>query len=245
MVKVGDKAFLKPQTKQTIEDVYERELVKKRHNCTDIICLLIFIIFGLAQVGLSLLVFLKGGDPRNLFLPHDSSGNLCAGSKPNLFFFNLASCVSITALSGICPSPTICVQSCPKDNLFYMIDSQRQILFNNYCLKSKLNDYFSGSVPSSIDATTYSDLASKQICPTYTISSDTFYSRCLPTLLTSVLNGVASSLTATDSSSSQNITITDFKNQPITDQTLVKAAQYVVSLLNLNTIGKIFKFKII
>lgn len=243
MVKVGDKAFMRPQTQQTIEDVYEKELVKKRHNCTDILCLLIFIIFGLIQIGLSLLVFLKGGDPRNLFLPHDSSGNLCTGSTPNLFFFNLASCVSISALSGTCPSPTICVQTCPKDNLFFMIDSHRQILLNNYCLKSKLNNYFSGSVPSNIDVTTYSDLASKQICPTYAVSSDALYSRCLPTILTSVLNAAASSLSATDSSSSQNVTITDFQNQPITDQTLVKAAQYVVSLLNLNTIGKVFFFK--
>jgi hypothetical protein len=233
--KVGDKAF--QRALPTLEDVYERELVKKRHNCTDVLCLLIFLIFGLIQIGLSILMFFRSGDPRNLFLPRDSSGGLCTGSTPNLFYFNLASCVSITALSGTCPSPTLCVQNCPSQNLFYLIDSHRSILLNNFCQKSKLNDYFNGNVPSSIDSNTYSLLAAKQICPTYTVASGNFYSRCLPSILTSVLNGVASSLTATDASSNQNFTITDLQNSPITDQTIVKASQYVLNLLNLNTIG--------
>ena len=44
----------------TLQDIYERELVSKRHNCTDVICLLIFIVFGLAQAALSVFIFIKG-----------------------------------------------------------------------------------------------------------------------------------------------------------------------------------------
>ena len=129
MVKVGDKLLTKSAPK--LKDIYEQELVKKRHNCTDVICLLLFIIFGLVQIALSLVVFLRGGDPRDLLLPHDSSSNTCKGSTPNLFYFNLASCVSVGALAGTCPSPTICVNECPNQNLYYLIESHSILIRTN------------------------------------------------------------------------------------------------------------------
>lgn len=222
----------------TLKDIYEKELVAKRHNCTDIICLIIFIIFGLVQAIMSLVIFIKGGDPSSILLPHDSSGNKCTGSTPNLFYFNLASCISISALSGTCPSPTICVQTCPNTNLFYLIDSHRTILFNNYCQKSQLNSYFNGNVPSSVDSTTYFALANKQICPTYALESTAFYSRCLPSIISSVVNGVTNALVANDTSTNQTFSITDLTGNPISDQTISTAAKYVINLLNLKTIGK-------
>ena len=44
----------------TLKDVYERELVTKRHNCTDVICLIIFIVCCVAQLALSILIYVKG-----------------------------------------------------------------------------------------------------------------------------------------------------------------------------------------
>jgi hypothetical protein len=53
--KITDLTTESPVNKQppTLQDIYERELVSKRHNCTDVICLLIFIVFGIVQAVLS------------------------------------------------------------------------------------------------------------------------------------------------------------------------------------------------
>ena len=40
---------------------YNEEIVKKRHNCSDIICLILFIIFCLAQLVLSILIYIQPG----------------------------------------------------------------------------------------------------------------------------------------------------------------------------------------
>jgi solute carrier family 44 (choline transporter-like protein), member 2/4/5 len=221
----------------TLQDAYERDIAKKRHNCTDVLCLIIFILFGIVQLLLTLVVFIKGGDPRTFLLPHDSSGNVCTGSTPNLFYFNMAACLNVNALISSCPTPTICVNTCPSNNLFYMIDSQRSTLFSNYCDSTKLLNYFNSQLPISIDSTTYSTLVTKQICPAYVLASSSFYSRCIPTVITSVLNGITTALTVSDSSSNSTMNITDSQNNTITDQTISSAAQYIIKLLNLNTIA--------
>jgi hypothetical protein len=51
----------------SLQDIYDRELVSKRHNCTDIICLILFIVFIFVQVIMSLVVFIKGGSPASKF----------------------------------------------------------------------------------------------------------------------------------------------------------------------------------
>jgi solute carrier family 44 (choline transporter-like protein), member 2/4/5 len=223
----------KPQP--TLQDVYEKELVSKRHNCTDIICLLIFFIFGLIQIVMSLVVFIKGGDPQNVIRPHDSSGNICSGSTPNLFYFNLPSCLSVSALVSSCPSPTICVSSCPAQNLFYMIDSQRSVLYPTYCDQNALNSYYSNQAPTSVSSSTYFTLASKQICPLYALASAGYYSRCLPTIITSVVNGVTNALYANDSTSNTTYAITDISGISITDQTISSAAKYILNLLDIQS----------
>ena len=52
----------------SLQDIYDRELVSKRHNCTDIICLILFIVFIVVQVVMSLVVFIKGGSPASISL---------------------------------------------------------------------------------------------------------------------------------------------------------------------------------
>jgi len=222
-------------TPPTIKDIYEKELVSKRHNCTDIICLLIFFIFVLVQVVMSIVVFVKGGDPQNVIRPHDSAGNICSGAKSNLFFFNLPSCLSVSALVSSCPSPTICVSSCPSQNLFYLVDSQRSVLYPAYCDQTALNSYYSNAAPSSVSSSTYFTLASKQICPLYALVSSAFYSRCLPTVITSVVNGVTNALYANDTSSNTTFAITDISGNSITDQTISSAAKYILNLLNIQS----------
>jgi hypothetical protein len=220
-----------------IQDHYINEIQKKRHNCTDVICLILFLIFVLAQIALSLIIYTQGGDPRNLVYPHDSNGNLCTDSTPNLFYFNLAECVGVTTLVTGCSSPTKCVATCPDSNQYYLIDSQRAAMFSKYCIQSSLNSYYNGSPPTSTpSATEYLKLATNQICPVYTMQSSAFYGRCLPSLLVSAVNSSASVLAA-DTSSNQTFNISDL-SQPLNYNLISRGAAYVTNLLNIKGIAQ-------
>lgn len=135
--------------KPTMEEIYKKELVSKRHNCTDIICLVLFIVLCLIQISVAIIIFIKGGDPANVLLPHDSSGNACKGDTPYLFYFNLYDCASISAALTTCSSPTVCINTCPTENLFYGITEDRSSLLK-YCNQPKLSARYSGNIPSTV-----------------------------------------------------------------------------------------------
>ena len=146
------KAAKEEMTPQEVDmyERYEKEIVKKRHNCTDIICLILFIIFCLAQLVLSILIYIQPGDPRNLLYPHDSDGNLCSGSTSNLFYFNIVECISASALVTGCTSATTCVSSCPTSIYYYQIQSHRNYMVANLCSYPKVSAYYSGNVPANV-----------------------------------------------------------------------------------------------
>ena len=237
--KANEKEADKPHSSS--QDKTEHELVPKRHSCTDIICLVLFLIFGLVQVILSLIIFINGGDPRNILLPYDSSGNLCQGSRPNLFYLNLAACLNVNALLTGCTTPTTCVASCPASNLFYLIDSQRSALYKSYCIKDNSN---AATVPSS---SIYSTLVLNQSCPGYALSSQAFYYRCVPSFVFNIVNGIAGNgtfLTANDTLSNTIYNITDLSTgNAMTDKIIYQAAQYITTLLNYKAIGNLKIFK--
>ena len=230
-----------PITEQEISDNiqahYKNDIKKKRYNCTDILCLLLFLIFLGIQVALSAIIYINGGDPRNLIYPHDSNGNLCTGSSPNLFYFNLVECIGVSALVTGCSSPTKCIASCPTDNYYYEIDSHRDILYSNYCIQSSLLAYYNNQVPTSTpNAATYFNLAKAQICPLYTITSQSFYGRCLPNILVSAINA-AQAFVVNDNSTNTNYTVSDL-NQQLNYNLLAEGAKYISSWLNIKGIGK-------
>jgi hypothetical protein len=235
-------AKIAPTSEKAIEanihDHFVNDIQKKRHNCTDIICLILFIIFVLIQVILSLIIYIQGGDPRNLVLPHDSNGNLCTDPTPNLFYFNLAECVGVNALVAGCSSPTKCVASCPNDNLYYLIDSHRSVLYSKYCIQSSLSSYYSGNPPASTPSVSdYLTLATKQICPVYTMTSEAFYGRCLPSLLVSAVN-TAASVVATDASTNATFNVSDL-TQPLNYNLISQATSYITKLLNIKGTGNV------
>lgn len=78
-------------------------------------------------------------------------------------------------------------------------------------------------------------MAGDDICPPYVLNSKPFYSRCLPAIISDVVDGATNGLTATDNSGS-NIQITDESGTSITDTSIKQGAQYVVSLMNLKTV---------
>lgn len=228
--------------KQT-DQVYEApvqpvDILAKRRNCTDIICLLLFIIFILVQVGVSIFAYVNG-DPRQLVLPHDSNGRLCTSPKANLFFFNLLQCININALLTGCPTPQICVADCPSSNLYYLIPDHRTLLLQNYCKSDDLIAIY-GSLPSSsqVSISNYSNLIAKNICPSYVLSSKPLFQRCLPSIISDAVNTVVN-ITAYDSVTNTNTTIYDNQTgQPVTNQLISKAIDYLSKLLNIKTVAQ-------
>lgn len=240
MPKVNPTEMDKAQFEQNItpldkDDYYKKEIVEKRHNCTDVICLFIFLIFIIVQVILSILIYIHGGDPSNILKPHDSEGNICTGDTPNLFYFNLAKCVNVDALVTGCSSPTICVKKCPSDNYYFEIDSHRTYL-QDYCIQKKLSQYFQpAQVPATIDKSTYSKLVDANICPFYTVSSSPTFSICLPSFISTIANSTQS-LLATDKQTNNTLEIKDLSGG-ITPELLTKAVKYISGLMNLKGIG--------
>lgn len=221
-----------------MKDYYKNEIKKKRKNCTDILCLILFIIFIVVQVALSCLIYFSGGNPKNILLPRDSGGNLCTEPTKNLFYFNIVECIGINTLLTGCSTPTVCVQECPSNYYFYKIQSHRDILFKNYCRKDLLQKHFSGSVPVSVNEATYVDLAKKKICPAYTIPYKPFYSRCIPAIAAAVLDST-SSVIVNDSSTNQSFQINDL-NQNLNYNLIKKGTEKLYELMNIKNFRKFF-----
>jgi len=53
---------VKNEPKATMEEIYEKELVARRHNCTDIICLILFLVCLAIQFIFAVIIFVKGAD---------------------------------------------------------------------------------------------------------------------------------------------------------------------------------------
>lgn len=206
---------------------YETEIVKKRHNCTDIICLILFAAFCLTQLCLSILIYIQPGDPRNLLYPHDSNGKLCSGDTKNLFYFNIIECISASSLITGCTSATRCVSSCPTSIKYYTIQSDRNFMLANLCNQESLNSYYNNIVPSTISLGDYSTLMSRRICPAYSVPSEPTYYRCIPSI-TSTGNVIAS-----DAS-----TVTDKDGSTISYAQLQKGIDYISQLLNIKGIAQ-------
>jgi hypothetical protein len=219
------------------KDFYEEEIKKKRHSCTDVICLLLFIIFILAQIALSVLIYVFGSDPKNLLYPHDSNGKLCSDSTPFLLYFNLAECLNINSILGTCTTSTVCVPQCPSQNLFYLISSHRNTLLKNYCNNAYLSIYFNGNVPSSVSLATYTDLINRNICPIYVLQSQQIFKRCFPSFLQEAESAISQVLNATDQVANVTMAITD-QNQQITTSLITNAAKSLINLVNIKAIGK-------
>ncbi|XP_060225042.1 choline transporter-like protein 4 [Meriones unguiculatus] len=96
----------------------------KNRGCTDIVCCVLFLLFivGYIVVGLVAWVY---GDPRQVLYPRNSTGAYCGmgvnKDKPYVLYFNILRCVVATniislAQNGLqCPTPQVCVSSCPQD----------------------------------------------------------------------------------------------------------------------------------
>lgn len=207
----------------------------RSHSCTDILCLLLFVLFALGQAVLSILIYSSGANPSEFLLPHDSSGRTCRSPTSSLFYLDIAACINVDVLLTSCRSTSVCVTACPSENLFYLIASHRQIMYQYYCESSSLNAYFANNPPTSVNQSMYYTLASLGICPLYAIASTPLFGRCLPTFLSTTFNQ-SEYILAVDSTTNQSMTISDL-SQPLTFGLISQATQYFINLMNVKTFG--------
>ncbi|XP_017039014.1 choline transporter-like 2 [Drosophila ficusphila] len=105
---------------------YDRNFTGPRQrdrSCTDIPCLLLFVLF-LVGWGFIAQYAIKNGDLNKLLVPTDSFNRKCgldSGvlNKQNLFFFDMNQCIDpIVPLTG-CPTPQVCVETCPRETFVW------------------------------------------------------------------------------------------------------------------------------
>lgn len=216
----------------------------KRRSCTDILCVLIFLVFIAGWVGVGVIGF-QGGNPEQLVYPSNSNGEICGRGtfegEPNLFFQDLTKCLSLTAVFG-CPTPQVCVKSCPQEttslyayaqwlngglpgpNPFdkFNVTAQKQ-----YCVPSVTEEEWKEAVADTTGQGLIK-LVKERKCPAYTLGSIPIAGRCVPDfgLIKDKKNGTL----MTDQN--ENEIKTD-ENNGVNAETVFEAIEYLVDLLNL------------
>ncbi|XP_033634206.1 choline transporter-like protein 4 [Asterias rubens] len=153
-----------------------------KRSCTDVICCVIFLAF-LAGIGVVAYFAFSYGNPDTLLYPSDYQGQLCGVSdtvqtKPYAFYFDLLSCLSSTVLISLsCPTPQVCVKSCPNTTFsllevvdLYTVDWDKLICRYDIDPKAYVGN----------DISKILELATKELCAVYYVPSQPFAGRCLP-----------------------------------------------------------------
>jgi len=159
------------------EESRHRGPIRSR-SCTDIFCLLIFVAF-LAGWGIIGYFGFLLGDPQRLLHPTDSEGRVCGLAenlvhKPYLFFFDLTQCANPTVLTHGCPTPQVCVSTCPGESF---VAVERAVLD-----EAGTKDKLICKENVTVDRRTVQDLVSRGDCASWYIQSTPVAGRCFPTL---------------------------------------------------------------
>ncbi|CAF3165816.1 unnamed protein product [Rotaria sp. Silwood2] len=157
----------------------------KQRHCTDIFCLILFIIFIFIYGFISLLT-ISQGNPISLIQPSDSLGNICGQdefkSKPYQIYFDISKCLTDGGLGFLCPTTKLCVSSCPKHYSHYQslqTIENAGYLPKNYTRRQLICMYGFNPIT---DSRTIIELVNNGLCAPYTIESEPFLGRCLPAM---------------------------------------------------------------
>ena len=153
--------------------------IEKKRSCTDVICLLLFIVF-LGAWGAVAFFGIQGGDIDKVIYPTNSEGEVCGRGtqkdRPFLLIFDLTQCLNAAVLVIGCPTETVCVSQCPQEN--YSPAGALFAGFSEETIKEKMRPYCK---PFN-DTLTVDELLKKEICPKWYVKSTAFVGRCLPDL---------------------------------------------------------------
>lgn len=177
----------------------------KGRSCTDILCLLLFLVF-LVGWGVVAGFAATSGDPSRLLYPTDSFGRVC-GKDPGLedkkflFFFDLTKCASPKVIATGCPTPQVCVEKCPSKNWFYTSATADK---KDLICKDTVN-------VTQMDA---DKLVNEGHCARYYVESDDLAGRCIPKVPDGVID-------------MEGVPILDDENEPVTGELLAKASKFL------------------
>uniref|UniRef100_A0A8D8Y9I3 Choline transporter-like protein n=1 Tax=Cacopsylla melanoneura TaxID=428564 RepID=A0A8D8Y9I3_9HEMI len=159
---------------------------QKHRSCTDVCCLLLFIVFLCAWAAVAYFAY-RNGDPEMLILPRDSKGKICGKDmsykdKPSLFFFDLTKCLDTTAVLDGCKTPHVCVASCPDTSwtAVHVLSSKQNINWSE--VQKKLictDDEIARTVNSKKKL---EEVINNNQCAKYYTPMKPFYKRCIPSL---------------------------------------------------------------
>ncbi|CAB4055499.1 SLC44A2_4_5 [Lepeophtheirus salmonis] len=152
----------------------------KKRSCTDVICLLLLIVFITCWIGIGLLSF-TWGNPTKLIYPSDSNGEICGRQnnegRPHLLFFNLMECLRPSALTSGCPTPQVCVAECPSTIMSFWAEAKIRDVRDKmrpYCsIRAKKEDFEN-------DRENGKELIRNRLCPSWVLTSKPLLGRCIP-----------------------------------------------------------------
>ena len=119
----------------------------KNRSCTDLFCLVLYLVFLAGWVGVAVVAFIDG-DPEKILYPTDSTGSICGRgdnvNKPMMFMFDISRCAGLmNALEG-CPTPSICVRECPSHEWSYSEGKNESV--RDYCYNMSDEDWDSSTI---------------------------------------------------------------------------------------------------
>ncbi|XP_075834889.1 choline transporter-like protein 4 [Microtus pennsylvanicus] len=155
----------------------------KNRSCTDIICCVLFLLFILGYIAVGLVAWVYG-DPRQVLYPRNSTGAYCGvgenKDKPYVFYFNILRCagsanVISVAQNGLqCPTPQVCVSSCPENQWVVPVDKYSKTVDEVY------NESKHFCLPGIPPNTTVEDSLKDELCPRFLLPSTPALGRCFP-----------------------------------------------------------------
>ena len=214
--------------------------IAKSRSCTDILCILLFLVFLGGWVGVGVLGFLHG-HPEQLIYPSNSRGEICGrgelADKPSLFFHDLSQCLKLGAVFG-CNTPQVCVAECPQKTTslyayaqyllyggewtgVFDLEYQRQ-----FCVADLSDADWSAALgdDGKGDGRKLMELINTRKCPSYMIESVSLIGRCIPDF--GLAEDSNSTITDTDGNNIAN------GDGEITFSTVGDMINYLVDVLN-------------
>lgn len=157
----------------------------KHRSCTDVCCLLLFLVFLLAWGGVAYFAS-RNGDPEVFLLPKDSDGHVCGRdsgdkAKPFLFFFDLTECLDPHVVLDGCRTPHVCVAACPDTSwaAVEVLNSRDTIDWAQVRRRLICRHDVAASVNSK---QRLQEVLDQKLCARYYIAMQPFYNRCIPSL---------------------------------------------------------------
>ncbi|XP_053381020.1 choline transporter-like protein 2 isoform X2 [Mercenaria mercenaria] len=219
----------------------------KNRSCTDIICCLLFVICVTGMVVVSAVGF-GYGDPKKLVYPTDSDGNMCGvgdyASKPYLAYFDILQCtkVGVYAIAAGCPTPSVCVASCPSTYWVYLelealvtLTTATTSDYDKLLCKNSVTDAQTLIVASASVGTKVKDtVIDTDLCAAYYVPTTDLVGRCIPSVF---IDGLDYAATMVSSSGSYNLTSKD--GIDINGDVLNTASQYLAKFYALKNYAEL------